>query len=310
MKTRTAVILKSLFYAAVFVFAARYAVRNAPALSGALDSMSTSRVALAAIPVLLGYLARIKTWRGISGGLGMRVGIREDARSWLLSFLGRYIPGNAGLVAVRLTSYPGVPKGRIVAATIVEYGLTLGSAALMVLAGMPWLSGVLPGLAPVVVTIFAVAVLVVSSPWFFTRAYNLFMKLVGRPPLETIPTTGRHMSSVLYAVLASTLHGLAFALILGAQPDATFPRFLLTASSGYFVGGLAGVLFILSPAGIGVREAMTVAALGPVFGQEKVLLAAGVMRGLTVVAELFLFVVAEVVSRRGGRRREPIPGIS
>jgi hypothetical protein len=55
---------------------------------------------------------------------------------------------------------------------------------------------------------------------------------------------------------------------------------------------------------------MTVAALGPVFGQEKVLLAAGVMRGLTVVAELFLFVLAEVVSRRGGQRREPIPGIS
>lgn len=300
MKPRLPVLLKYLFYLAVAFFAATYAVRNAPALLEAAGSVPVVTIILAALLVLAGYLARFRGWRLLSRGFELGAHPAADARAWSLSYLGRYVPGNAGLAAVRMTAYPGVPLARVAGATVVEYGLTLGSAATMVLAGMPWLSGHLPGWVPAVVSAFAACLLLVTSPPLFRRVFGSLLRLFGHPVPERYPALSLHAAAFGSVLLGSAMHGLAFALLTGLGGAEAVPGFL-TASSGYFLGGLAGALFILSPAGFGVREGVAALALGPALGVERVVLAAGMMRGLTVLSEMLLTGLSGLAAGRRGR---------
>lgn len=294
MKPRTKRILKVVFYALVLVSAAIYAARNTEGLGEALNSISLPRVASAAVFVLAGYYLRFRVWRMLTGGFGFGSSPGYEASTWFLSYLGRYLPGNAGLVAVRLTAYPGVERWRILGATAVEYGLTLGAASCLVLAGLAWLQGNLPGWVPYLITCFAALILVLTSPGVFGKVSGLVLRAFGKPPLEMLPGYCRHLSTGLVALLASTLQGIAFFLLLPVPGGGYSIPGLLTASSGYYLGGLAGALFFLSPAGVGVREALVVMTLGASLGFERVAVAAALMRIITVSSELLLAAAAVV----------------
>lgn len=294
MKHRTKRILKVVFYALVLAFAAIYAARNTRGLGEALNSISVLRAALAAVFVLAGYCLRFSVWRLLTGGFGFGSSPGYEASTWFLSYLGRYLPGNAGLVAVRLTAYPGVERRRIVGATAVEYGLTLGAASCLVLAGLAWLQDTLPGWVPGLTACFSAHILLITSPGVFGRVSGLVLRAFRKPPLEMLPGNGRHLATGLVALLASALHGIAFFLLLPAPGGGSSIQGLLAASSGYYLGGLAGAFVILSPAGVGVRETLTVMALGGALGVEEVAVASVLMRGITVASELVLAAAASL----------------
>ncbi len=287
-------ILRVSFYALVLVSAAIYAMKNTAGLGEALNSISLLRIALAAVFVLAGYCLRFNVWRLLTGGFGFGSSPGYEASTWFLSYLGRYLPGNAGLVAVRLTAYPGVERRRIAGATAVEYGLTLGAASCLVLAGLARIQGNLPRWVPGLTACFSALILLMTSPGVFGWVSRLVLRVFGKPPLEMLPGYGRHLLTGVVALLASSLHGIAFFLILPAPVGGSSIQGLLAASSGYYLGGLAGAFFFFSPAGVGVRETLTVLALGGALGVDEVAVASVMMRGITVVSELFLAAAASI----------------
>jgi hypothetical protein len=292
-------VLKYVFASAAIVFAAWFAARNADAVESALLSLPPLGIIGAGLLTVAGYLCRFAAWRVVSRACGLRSGFREDSRAWFLSYLGRYVPGNAGLAAVRLTAYPPSSTGAVATATVVEYGLTLGSASLAILAGMPWLHRSLPGWVPAVVASFAALLLAATSPPLVRRSTALAARLlrrIGGPA----PDPASHARALLLALAGSALHGAAFAILAlpGLEPDAPM---VVASISGYFLGGLAGALFILSPAGLGVREGVTMLALAPLLGSGPVLVAAGAMRGITLVSEALLLGIASLCAPRGSR---------
>lgn len=298
---RILLILKYLFYFTVLAFAAMYAIRNGTALLDSLGSVSIQRILAASALVVLGYLLRFSVWRKITAGFGFESPLDLDARTWFFSYLGRYMPGNAGLAAVRLTAYPGVERRRIVGATMVEYGLTLGAAACHVLLGLAWLSADLPGWIPIGVLCFASVLLFLTSPWMLGRIIRILPKITKKPSLDAVPDTGRHLAAMGISLLASAMHGVAFFILLSSGSHPHGLQSILAASSGYFLGGLAGAVFILSPAGIGVREAVVTLALSATIGTDRVVVAAGLMRALTVAAELLLSLFFSWMTGRRGR---------
>lgn len=216
-----------------------------------------------------------------------------------LSQLGRYIPGKVWQVfgMVYLAGKEGISKAEALTSFAMAQIFTTPPAVLIV-----WIYvmfGDTPGLEDMNLTWLYVvigAVCVVSfavafRPQWVSSLVNLLLTRLGRETIRIEPGK-KGGSRILFIYLVGWVtYGLAFYLFLISVSD--FPADRIIEAAGAFCAAyLIGYWSILTPGGIGVREAIMVLLLAPFFPPGVAAAVAAFARLWSIVGELIASTIA------------------
>jgi glycosyltransferase 2 family protein len=289
---------------AIVGFAVRAVARNWEAVRASPLAWEVRPGLLAAsvAVVLVTYGLLVEAWRRVVAGWGSRLAFLPAARVWVLSSMGKYLPGKVWAVVgmAALGREAGVPAGVATASAIVLQLLSVATGALVVAAtGLADLERVRPGAALALLGLLGLAagcVVLVARPALLNRLlgrWSVAARLPGPPGLA-----GLSLGAAIQA-LAWVAYGVAlFALAEGVLPQAGLG--LRTAIAAFTASYLAGFLFLLAPGGLGVREGVFVLLTQGTVGPAAALALAALSRiGMTVAD---LLAAAPFVLFRGSPR--------
>lgn len=228
-------------------------------------------------------------WRRLLAGLGPALPRRDAAAIFLVGQLGKYIPGSVWTFAAQaqLGRRHEVPARVSVAASSVFLllhtftGLALGA-----------------GLA-------AAGLLEVDGPWWLWAAAAAGAAALITPPVvrrtaarlagrTTTVGLGPADLAIAIGLMAAvwTTYGVGLALLVD-HGDVD----LVTATGAFALSHAAGVLLVFAPAGLGAREGVIIALLGPVVGLGPAAAVALLSRVVHTVADFLVAVVARAAVR-------------
>ncbi|MDH3495447.1 MAG: lysylphosphatidylglycerol synthase domain-containing protein [Gemmatimonadota bacterium] len=248
-------------------------------------------IALAAAAVLPTYGLLIAAWRGIITGWDQRLPYLPAVRIWTLSNLGRYLPGKVWSVAglAVLAQRRGVAPWAAVGSAIVMQAVAVGSGVIVALATVPGAASPLAFGAALVVA--ATLVLTFTMP----GAAQLVARIIPGADLRPL-SPGAVLRATGATAVAWVGYGAAFwCLARGILGPTTLS--LATASGVFAAGYLVGLLAIVAPGGVGVREAVFLAFLTPALGSGPAL-------ALTVASRLLLTLTEALAAVAGLALRE------
>lgn len=260
---------------------------NGPqALDAARDIGLTSALA-SLLAVLLGLAASAMVWRALLTDLGTALPLRPAAHVFFLGQLAKYIPGSVFAIAAQmeLGRAHGAPRSRTGTASLLFMGV-------LTAAGLLTAATVLPLTSPDALRDYAWVLLVLPvgllclAPPVLTRLVGLLLRVLRRDPLER-KLTARGIGTALgWALAMWAAYGVHLWLLVRPQDTGGSAQPLLLSTGAYALAWTAGFLFVVAPAGAGVREVALVAALAPVLDQPAALAVALLSRVLMTLGDL------------------------
>ncbi len=236
-------------------------------------------ITLAAAAVLPTYALLIAAWRNIITGWGQHLPYLPAVRIWTLSNLGRYLPGKVWSVAglAVLAQRRGVAPWAAVGSAVVMQAVAVGSGVIIALATVPGAASPLAFGAALMVA--AALVLTFTLP----RAADLVARIVPGHDLRPL-SPGAVLRATGATAAAWFGYGVAFWCLARGMLGPTALS-LGTASGVFAAGYLVGLLAIVAPGGVGVREAVFLAFLTPVLGSGPALALTAASRLLLTLTE-------------------------
>jgi glycosyltransferase 2 family protein len=289
----------------MLAFAGAVVVANRVDVAAALDQLSAG-YALAALPgAIAAMVAALFVWRTLLAAFGARLAVRDAARVFFLSQLGKYVPGSVWsmLAQVELNRDLRVPRRTTVSVAVlalavsVTVGIAAGAAVLLVAAPDTtrrywWALLALP------------ALLVLLHPRVIAWLLNTVLRVLRRSALNLPPSWSALSAAAGFQLLvwiALGLHIWPILVGMGAEPG----RALGVAIGGYALAYSLGQLAVGLPAGAGVREAVLILAFAPVLpgGQAAALVVALLSRMVLLAVDLSMAGSQYLLYRRRVTRR-------
>jgi uncharacterized membrane protein YbhN (UPF0104 family) len=294
---KSARILVSAAIAASIVYAV---IKLWPDVRDTLLSLNIWTVAASFVVALAAIAANVKAWQAVLHELDHDVPTVAAGQIYLVGGLGKYLPGSvwAFVLQMELSLRAGIPRARSFAASLILVGLSTTAALVLGLFGIPTLVGV-GGAAVWGAAALAPIALICAIPPVLSRLVDLFLRILGRGGLNHRLRLKGLMRVMGWSALAWTLFGVHFWL-LGAGVHGAGAPSLTTAIGAFALAMTAGLLAVASPSGLGVREAVLVAALLPFVGPGTALGVALASRLILTVADV-LAAGAAAWSARGLR---------
>ena len=296
--------LRRLMVVGVIAGATWYLVTRWDEVTATIATIPWYSAVLSMVAVTAGVVFGAFSWRVVVNDLGAPVGQIRGAQIYLVSQLGKYVPGSvwAYLLQMELGKKVGIPRARMFISTLVQIVvsvvamLTLGMIALpRLLEDNPnavWLYALLP------------LSLVALHPKVVTWGVNFALKILRKPPLEHAlrwQTIGKTLG---YSSLAFVLMGVHLWLL--ATANGSFDISLLLICIGTMaIGMLAGMLFFIVPSGAGARDVLVALALTPAVGVTAAAAFAVASRVMFTVAELGTAGISAGLVRLTDRDKDP-----
>jgi glycosyltransferase 2 family protein len=281
-------------------------------VSVALREVNVLSAVVSFVLVLLGLVAGTLSWQTLLDDMGPRVGVVRGAQVCLVGQLGKYVPGSvwAYVLQMELGRRYGIARARVFATGLFAAGvgvvasLLLGLAALpVVLAGnreLLWLFALLP------------VGLVCLHPRVMTALATLVFRLLRKPPLDHTLRRRVVARSLLWALASYTLFGASLWILANSLVDPGASALLLCVGA-MAIGFTAGLFAVFLPSGVGVREAVVVAALATVMSVGQATGLALASRLLFTIGDLAIAgaaaLVAVLVRRRETRAATALAGL-
>lgn len=208
------------------------------------------------------YAMLIGTWRRFLLDWGGRLRVWTAARIWSVSSLGKYIPGKVWAIAgmAIMAQRSGVTPWAATASAILLQGLAVGSGVVVVgLSDTSALEARYPLLRPVLWILAAgsaVGVGLLVSP----RLSGVVLRRLVKTEEIKAPRPATIVMGIAANLIAWIGYGIAFWLLArGTLPEA---RFTVSVAIGAFTASyLAGLIFLLVPGGLVVREGFMILML-------------------------------------------------
>lgn len=270
----------------------------------------------AALLYLLGWFPSIWFWHALLRRLNQKAGWYETVRAYFIGHLGKYVPGKALVLVIRGALMKDAGVSPVLAALTAAYEtlvfMAAGAAIAVALAPaaipdnlwtmlpqqvrflrqQPLLLPVLVGMATIASTPF--------SAWLFSRVGRKALPAgtetpaVGITPLLVLQ--GVAITSIGWLLNAASL-GFVLRSISAEALDLTqFPVWLASVTISTFFG----FVILIAPGGLGVREWLLVEVLKdqPSIGNEKAIVAAGLLRLVWFASELIIAAVLYAIRPR------------
>lgn len=258
---------------------------------------------LSLVLIWLMYLLLILAWRSMLSGWGQRLDGWSAARIWVLSSLGKYVPGKVWAVAgmALLSKRAGVAPWAATGSAVVMQVIAIGTgAAVAGLAGAHILESAQQGARVGLLLLVAGSVISVGLllwPPFLSRLLRLAApQAVG----ERQPAARGVLIGIASNIVAWLGYGLALWLLArGLLPTSGLS--LRLAIAAFTASYLAGFLALFAPGGIGVREGLFILMLQEPLGVGAATSLALASRLLLTVAELGAAVPFLALGRRQAR---------
>ena len=271
----------------VLGFVARFLIRNwATIRTERVDwQLAPGWILASLLIVVVTYALLVESWRRMLAGWGPRLPWRDAARIWVLSSLGKYLPGKVWAIAgmALLAQRRGVPAWSATASAILLQVVSIGTGALLVgLTGINSLELHRPGsrVALVVIMLGSLAALVAV---LWPKLAGRLLSLLGVH--SDLPVTPK-ASAVGFGIAANLAAWVLYGVALWCLARGTLPAVELSVGEavGGFAGSyIAGLLFLLAPGGLGVREGVFMWMLQDRLGPANALALAAISRlGMTV----------------------------
>ncbi len=187
----------------------------------------------------------------------------ESAFIWLVPNLGKYIPGKIFMVAGRIafSKWFNVRKSECLCAMTVEhlYMLIATSPFIFYFIDQNFLGDYSVSFLLYAIVLFG-GFLFIFWPGLFFKFFNKILELVRRSPITARLSIKRNLLMLLNYLVAWSFYGLSgvvLAIILNI--DAELPVFYLMST--FVVSWMLGFMSMLTPGGVGVREAIIVLLL-------------------------------------------------
>jgi uncharacterized membrane protein YbhN (UPF0104 family) len=254
-------------------------------------------LAVAAVLSLAAILTSGRAWVALFGDVleGRAHRIRFES-NYYTSQLTKYLPAGGAMQAasqVSLARSAGVPLSRVAlafpvsAAASVAAGATLGAGLALASAPPTWARAL---------ALVALAAPALLYRRFLAGALKLARRIVPRiPPPDQLPDQRSILRFYGWALISIGCTAAAYAILLRALDGDANPAVVFCATA---ISWTIGFLAIPLPAGIGVREAVLVAAL-PGVGAAPLLAASLASRLLAIGAELAAALGSKLLGRRG-----------
>lgn len=275
------------------------------------DELSATSLLLAFACALAGLFANLLTWRAILADLGSPLPLLPALRVFFLGQLGKYVPGSVWpvLAQMELGKEHGVPRARSGAVGLLTVAVSLVAGLLVAAVTLPFTSA--DALSTYWFAFLAVPVLGVGLiPAVANPVLDRLLRLARRGGLEQGLSARGMALGLLWAMVGWVMFGLQVWLLVDVLSPAGNGMHGLQAgvlSIGAFaLAWTAGFLFVIAPAGAGIREAVLVIGLSPVLDQDKALLVALVSRGVMTLADGLWALVGGVVGRLHRRPSAPV----
>ncbi|ONI72641.1 hypothetical protein ALI144C_42235 [Actinosynnema sp. ALI-1.44] len=235
--------------------------------------------------LIAGMLANTWSWRTIVDDLGSPIGRVLGSQIFLVSQLGKYVPGAvwAYVLQMELGKKAGLPRARMFVASLVQVGVAVvASLALGVLAlpmlmkdspGAVWLYALLP---------FGLAVL---HPKVMTWAVNLVLKVLRKAPLPHPLHFRTIVSTLLFTTVSYVCFGAHLWLLTLSTGKAGIDVLLLCIGA-IAIGLTASLFFFILPSGAGVRDLAVALALGAAVGSDAAVAFAVASRAMFTFADV------------------------
>ncbi|MCE2735948.1 MAG: hypothetical protein LW600_05580 [Ilumatobacteraceae bacterium] len=282
--------LKAIWMVLVTVFVARYMVRNWDSITDTVQSFS-ALVLLGTVAVtIIGKVVISVHSQLITKVNGREFTFRESFWMYSASDLVKYIPGGLWNALARVRLYTGMGMSATdstKAFALEKYWMVLGALATGSLAltpdGLEALS-LSTSATTVVLTRLAIVALWVVATWLGGRLTGNVIT-----PLSVL-------RSLSEQVIMAVFFGLGVWIPLEAVDAGIGP---VVAIGAFSLGRGLGYLAVFAPAGIGVREVVTLWALGGTTGpQDAIVIALAVNRVMTFIADLGSFGLSLAVKPR------------
>ncbi|WP_062290552.1 lysylphosphatidylglycerol synthase transmembrane domain-containing protein [Demequina phytophila] len=293
-------------FLAVAVALLAWAVASSwPEVSAALRDLTWGAIAGSLLACVLALGVNALSWRAVMRAIGLTATVPEALRVFLLSQVGKYVPGSVWpvLAQAEFARDHGVSRPRAMTGSIVA--MVVGVVTAGVVGSLGLLLSVPGALATywwVLVVAAALAALLV--PPVLARVVALAFRLTRRDE-EPARIGGRALlASAAWSTLMWLILGLhAWLLLRELAPGAG----LLVATGAFAFAWLVGFLVVIAPAGVGAREAALVLALGPVATPAQALSLALVSRFLMTAADAIGLGAGILIGARrpGGARPDP-----
>jgi len=258
--------------------------------------------------VLSGLAASAMTWRCSLREMGASVSVPSAMKIYLVGQLGKYIPGSvwAFVVQMELARAASVQRMQSLAAGVLAVGINILVGGALGLALQPFV-GDGSSFRFIAGAIGIASCGLALAPPVLGRLANLAFRVARRPELCCSPSWLGIVRAASFSAACWILYGVALCLlVIGAGGDPSIA--VLVTLPAVALAMTVGALVVVSPSGIGVREAVLVAALAPVLPPTTALAVALVLRVVFTLADLLA--AAATLPIRISRVSEPASSVA
>lgn len=280
--------------ALILLFLALSIFRHFSAAFDAALSISPTALLFSALCSLLAYVISANAWVKLAESEKISSSWLHHAHIWMLSRLGRYIPGKIFPIIIRVGGYTEGNRIKAATATLNEQLVTLAcSTAFLALTAF---SGVLKTEVNTVLlafSAFGVLAALGISPLILRRTFNYVA--AHRPGIGEYnpPPNKTLLASAFFTLAAMLLHG-ASLLALVSEFETFTVSDLFPITAYYYAAGIIGMLAFVAPGGLGVREGALAFFLQSVLPPPVAIACSVMIRCVSLSAELifsgFLYV--------------------
>ncbi|MBK9475299.1 MAG: flippase-like domain-containing protein [Tetrasphaera sp.] len=266
-------------------------VRNWHAVGPYVAAVSPAALALGFLGALGSPVLSVFGWRALLADLGSPLHVAPAASVFLVGQLGKYLPGSLWSVVVQseLGSRLGVPRRRTGVAGLLAMVLALLTGIVLGLPAAPRLIGGHGNLAAAV-AVGAIALAVVLWPPILNALVTRGLALLHRAPLKH-PLTGRAIAAMAGWFVLSWASSSAMIYVLARSiggPGVETADLAFVSGPGFILATAIGMLSVVLPAGVGVREGILVVLLGSLMPIAAATAVVVIARFLSVVADVLL----------------------
>ncbi|MFD2793255.1 lysylphosphatidylglycerol synthase domain-containing protein [Promicromonospora vindobonensis] len=295
------------FLAVALVLAVWYVLGNRAALADAAAGLSVADVLLVVVLGALYVWCTLLAWRAVLADLGSPLSVRSAVAVFGISQLGKYVPGGVWniVAAAEVGAGHSVPRSRSAASMLVAVAVSVASGAAVGAVALPLVSAGALGAWSWVVWL-APAVVVVLAPPVLNRLIGLALRVARRGAPEHPMTWGGLGRAAAWSVAGWLVAGMQLWVLCAGLGLPLTVRTLALATGGWALAWTAGFLFVVAPAGAGVREVVLAAVLAGALPAPAAALAVLVSRVVLTVIDLLLAGTGLLLAR-GAQRPDAKP---
>lgn len=263
----------------------------------ALRDLDPWLVAGAGVCCLAGLFMNGLSWRAIMRSVGLEVPHRDSTRVFMISQVGKYVPGAVWpvLTQAEFARDHGISRARSVTASVVA--MLVG----VVMSGVVGVLGLILS-DPTALSrnwwalLVALMLLACLVPAVLRRIVGLAFRVTRRTDDPVDIRASALAASAAWSLGMWLLLGLqAWLLLVQLAPEADFAL----ATGAFAFSWLVGFLVVVAPGGLGAREAALTVALSSLVGPSAALSLALVSRVLMTLADAVGLLVGLLLTRRG-----------